>query len=369
MSSNKPDQYRALGDLLDQPSVSRVFAGFDGFVDEVIHVVDQRQSANDYTRIKTIPEYAERIAAAAGVSTNIELVPVQTKLGGNGPIYANALAQTGNDVCYVGALGEPIESVFAPLCEACREVISVANSAHTDAVEFYDGKLIVSKLASFNEVTYERLVERVGKEKLIREIAAADMLSFMNWTMIPHMSDIWRRFLEEILPEAGQGGYAFFDLADPKKRCAEHILEALELLKQMQSFRRVVLGLNLMEAKQIGGLFGVETGNLETLARGISQKTGLYGVVIHPVKEACCVIGGEYAHVDGPYCAKPVLTTGAGDNFNAGFCGGLLRGLAPEQCLMLGTATSGYYVRQAHSPNRVELQQFLYDWCEGKLAE
>ncbi|MPN47813.1 hypothetical protein SDC9_195417 [bioreactor metagenome] len=181
------------------------------------------------------------------------------------------------------------------------------------------------------------------------------------------MSEIWERFMREILPGSGQSGFAFFDLADPRKRCAEHILEALELIGQMQAFRRVVLGLNLMEAKQIGGLLGVDTSSLEALARGISESTGLYGVVIHPVKEACCVLGGVFARVEGPYCEKPALTNGAGDNFNAGFCNGLLRGLLPEQCLLLGTATSGYYVRQAHSPNRQELQQFLFDWGEGNL--
>ena len=67
--------------------------GLDGFVDEIIHLVDKRIDFNNFTRIRTIAEYGERITKAAGLSTNIEMVTIQTKLGGNGPILANALIE------------------------------------------------------------------------------------------------------------------------------------------------------------------------------------------------------------------------------------------------------------------------------------
>ena len=68
------------------------FVGLDGFVDEILHVVDKRESAERYTRLPTIQQFSERLAAAAGRSTNVELVSQLIKLGGNGPIMANALA-------------------------------------------------------------------------------------------------------------------------------------------------------------------------------------------------------------------------------------------------------------------------------------
>ena len=73
------------------PSLT-AFVGLDGFVDEILHVVDKRYDAVRFDRIPTIAAYAQRLAAAAGRSTNVELVNVLTKLGGNGPIMANALA-------------------------------------------------------------------------------------------------------------------------------------------------------------------------------------------------------------------------------------------------------------------------------------
>src|SRR3954464_15257999 len=71
------------------------FVGLDGFVDEILHVVDKRESADKYLRLPTIAQLAERLAGAAGRSTNVELVGQLTKLGGNGPIMANALASFG----------------------------------------------------------------------------------------------------------------------------------------------------------------------------------------------------------------------------------------------------------------------------------
>src|SRR5881396_3631478 len=95
------------------------FVGLDGFVDEILHVVDKRIDAQSYERVPSIARLAERIAEAAGKSTNIELVNQFTKLGGNGPIMANALARLGIKVTYLGALGYPnLHPVFNGFAEA-----------------------------------------------------------------------------------------------------------------------------------------------------------------------------------------------------------------------------------------------------------
>ena len=94
---------------------------------------------------------------------------------------------------------------------------------------------------------------------------------------------------------------------------------------------------------------------------------GIYCLMVHPVHSACCVVGSQYFNVSGPYCQKPVLTTGAGDNLNAGFCLGMCLGLDPLQCLMLGVSTSGFYVRNAHSPTFEQVIQFAEAWGMGDV--
>src|SRR5438874_2331755 len=81
--------------------------GFDGFVDTIYHAVDTRRSSTEYSRIPTLAALGLRISNAAGKSTNLEVVPQTIKLGGNGPIMANAMASLGVPVTYCGMTGFP----------------------------------------------------------------------------------------------------------------------------------------------------------------------------------------------------------------------------------------------------------------------
>lgn len=352
---------------LKESTDSRVLIGFDGFVDEIIYVVDKRIDAQTYIRLNTITEYSERIAQAAGYSTNIEYVPIQTKIGGNGPIYANAIAMQGGKVCYVGALGKPIRSVFDDFVNRCEKVVSLSQPAQTDAVEFIDGKLIISKLGAFSQITYERIIECFGKQEFINAVSSSDLIGFTNWTMISSMNSIFEQFLANIAPQAAKSQFVFFDLADPQKRSNSDILSALLLIREFNHSFKVVLGMNYKEAVLVAKLNEVEFNSLEELALGLYKKLGLFAIVIHPLKEACCVIDDEYYHINGPYCTNPLLTTGAGDNFNGGFCAGLLQQLTPLQALTLGVSTSGFYVRTGISPDLDNIRVFLNKWINGEI--
>src|SRR5678816_3957572 len=121
---------------VERASHLTAFVGLDGFVDEIVHLVDVRHSANSFERIATIAQLSERLAGAAGKSTNIEAVVQRVKLGGNGPIMANALSRFGVKVTYLGALGYPtMHPVFNEFARRA-EVHSIADPGHTDALEF-----------------------------------------------------------------------------------------------------------------------------------------------------------------------------------------------------------------------------------------
>ena len=92
-------------------------------------------------------------------------------------------------------------------------------------------------------------------------------------------------------------------------------------------------------------------------------------IVVHPVDRAACVMGGEYTEVSGPYCVNPKLTTGAGDNFNAGFVYGYAQGLPASSCLRLGAAGSGFYVRNGRSAMAGEIAVFYDQWMNGQIDE
>ncbi|HWF19552.1 MAG TPA: hypothetical protein VG754_09795, partial [Verrucomicrobiae bacterium] len=58
----------------------------------------------------------------------------------------------------------------------------------------------------------------------------------------------------------------------------------------------------------------------------------------------------------------PLITTGAGDHFNSGFCLGKLLGFENDLCVLTGVATSGHYVRTGHSPAITDLAAMMRNW-------
>ena len=342
--------------------------GLDGFVDEIVHLVDQRQDFERYTRIPTLAAMGERISRAAGLGTNIEMVPMQFKLGGNGPIYANALISYGVKMTYIGALGDPVHDVFKDMASKSEKIYSLSNPGHTHALEFEDGKLMMGKITVLNEITWDKFKCVVGGPQAIAGmIDKCDLFGMENWTMVPYMSQIWEGLIEEVFPlvkDRAIKPLAFFDLADPEKRTKEDILQAMKLIGKFESKFRAVLGLNEKELYEIADVFDVKHDGLKNTTSEVYKKMGIYCLVVHPIKEACCVIDGTYYQVEGPYCEKPVLTTGAGDNFNAGFCLGLALGLEPQESVTLGVCTSGFYVRNGKSPTYEDVMAFVKKWGE-----
>nr|WP_243140929.1 MULTISPECIES: PfkB family carbohydrate kinase [Lactonifactor] len=71
---------------------------------------------------------------------------------------------------------------------------------------------------------------------------------------------------------------------------------------------------------------------------------------------------------EGYYTPVPKLSTGGGDNFNAGLCFGLLQGLPLAESLRLGNATSGYYVRTGESPDVYRLYEFMQGYTKLERA-
>ena len=374
------DKRVELSSLLQKkdPSKLSMVIGFDGFVDEIIHVVDKRMDSESFTRVDTISQLAERIEKASGLSTNIELVPTIKKIGGNGPIMCNAMSVNNPNMSYIGALGYPsIDGVFKVMEERV-DLYTIAQNGHTDALEFDDGKLLLGKMSSLKDVTYERTLELVGKEKLIELLGNTDLFAAVNWSMLPNMTDFFKKMLEDLLPELPKRDkkpYMFIDLADPEKRENSEITEMLDLLKEYNKYFFVVLGLNKKEAYDVGAVLELFDHvslekmqiSLEDLNQALYEYLKIDGVVIHPVDRSCCVIDGVFYEEMGPYIAKPKLSTGAGDNFNAGYMLGLLLGLNPDQALLTGMGTSGFYVRNAYSPKFEELYTFLVDWAEDKI--
>jgi hypothetical protein len=189
------------------------------------------------------------------------------------------------------------------------------------------------------------------------------------------MSDIWASLLHEFCPApSGVRKTIFFDLADPEKRTPKDIARALGLIGSFEKYFDVILGLNEKEAYEIGEVLGLNTTSrhrqdLYKLCAEMQQRLKVNTLVVHPVTYALAVSNGVVSSMDGPFVGKPLITTGAGDHFNAGFCLGKLLGFDNESSVLIGVTTSGFYVRTAQSPCIDDLVEMLRHWVPREQPE
>lgn len=356
-----------------------MLVGFDGFVDSIIHAVDKRFSdrPEDYSPFKTIDQFSRRVGAAAGKSANIELVVKEDRFGGNGPLMAGALGCAGAGVTYIGAVGKEsdprsLHPIFGGFAKLCRVVESVAPPAHTDALEFDDGKIMLGRPQNVRAIDWRSLCDSLGRENLVGALRRAQLIGIVNWVMMPGVESIWKGMCEEVFPPGmrGEAGRKIFlDLADPTRRPDADIANALTLIARLDQSVPTTLGLNLSEAQRVASVLGLSVLKVDsgrelgdsTLegARAIRGALGIDCVVIHPREGAAASTVQAAEWFDGPFIENPRLSTGAGDHFNAGFALGRLLDMDIGQSLAVGCATSGAYVRDAQSPSAERLIEFL----------
>jgi hypothetical protein len=342
-----------------------VVAGFDGFVDTILHAVSERRSSTEYTRLTTLKAFSERILAASGRNLNIEMVLRLTKIGGNGPILAQALAHFDIPVSYIGCLGSPqLHPVFEELARNIQ-TFSIAEPGYSDAIEFTDGKLICGKQQSVSAISWQSVLQQLSINQLTHLVTQAGLVAFVNWGIVFSMTEMMNDFLHQIGDHLSDPRKPFFiDTADPSKRSEEHILRFCKMLPRLAEKFEVHLGFNLGESLFIAravGLAAPPNTPKEVLAysKRLRERLRIDAVVIHWSRHA---VGNDLncsACVEAPYTDNPQISTGAGDHFNAGFCLGRLLGGDLEANLQLGVATSGYYVREAQSPTLAQLIGFV----------
>ena len=229
--------------------------------------------------------------------------------------------------------------------------------------------------ASWNrwaEVTWERLKERAGPGGPERLFSRAALVALVNWTMLPFMSDVWEELLTLLGGLPKTGCRYFFDLADPEKHDDAKVAAAVRLLSRFSDYGATTLGLNEKEAFRVGhalGYAGGHHGRIEVRAvtAYLSAKLPVESVVVHPRAYAVAAAHGQItADVDGPFVENPLISTGAGDHFNGGFCLGKLLGLDDDEAVTAAVGTSGYYVRHAASPTLPQLAEFLAGQASGQ---
>lgn len=351
----------------------RVVAGFDGFVDEMISLVGERRSLDDFTPVPDIAAFAGMIASAAGHSSLREIVVNAVHPGGCAVNLADGLASLGAQVDCFATLGDPVHPAFRDIAEKCRGFHSWGREpGRTLAFEFSDGKLMFSAVRQLAEFTPDAVRKFLAEGTYAAACGGAQVIALTDWTLYPHMTGVWRLLQREVFSTLGQRPHFLVDLVDPSGRSAPDILEVAGILRDFEPSGPLTLGLNGNEANILCRLHGIapaspEATPDETLAQAVSLRGRLEisRVIIHRIPFAVSADADGGFIQAGPYCANPKKSTGAGDRFNAGICLGLALGWNAADSLALGCATSGFFVRNARSATQPELADFLRQWAAG----
>ncbi len=333
----------------------RVAVGFDGYVDTLSRAVKEKRADGSLVFFDTIKEFGEHLASKAGKSALQELHMQDQRMGGCMTLYSKALLALGVQVTCVGAMGWPETHpafdavVHHPGCKA----YTVAQPGVTEAVEFDDGKIMLGHNEEISQLDANMLREHLNGVDPASLFKGQDMVGFFNWSELTHATGIWKSLAGDI------DAPLFVDLADLSMRSNDEIQEMFALLSLLARRVPLTLSLNKNELEQL--CRGLELPEMPPIEAACVLFERLAGsrVVVHLLSGAFCVCRGGIFSRKNVHHEKPLLSTGGGDNFNAGLTFGLLNDLHIADCLALGNATSGWYVTHGYSPTWEEVHSLL----------
>ncbi|TWT42906.1 PfkB family carbohydrate kinase [Botrimarina hoheduenensis] len=351
---------RKIESRADELSQQRVVTGFDGFVDEMLSVVQTRHGEANYERVATIEHFGSLISAAAGHSSLREAVVTSVEPGGCAVNMGDGLTALGIGVETFATLGDPIHAAFAKYGQQARLHSWGDSPGRTLAFEFDDGKLMFSHVSQLASFTAQEVGRRLGEGEYQRACQAASLIALTDWTLYPHMTQVWRLLAVEVFAKLTQRKALLIDLVDPSSRSEADVRDMLAVLPELNAQLRVTLGLNQNEANVLSRLVGIATvapaDPLASAAQAAALRlaVGVEEVVLHASRFAVAADSSGTTALNGPYTSTPIKSTGAGDRFNAGYAAGLLLELGPAERLAFGVAASGVFVRTGQS---AELRQ------------
>lgn len=374
IASLRADVIPGFLDKLQQPIPTDLtgICGFDGFIDTFIHLENPGSMA----------EFGPKVSAAAGIAASYAARHLGDKFGGNGPLYASALNDIFDSkiaVTYIGAMGrDEILPIYREALESKTSTLySLADPAHSDCLEFSDGKVMLCDLSACEQITLERLLEVVGEAALDEHLKTASFIAAVNWGKLIHVGEIWS-YLADRSKQLGREAKevpCFMDLAEFEGRSEADLDTLLERLTGITAQFSTMLSFNLKEAWQMGTYLGhdfqgrKDPQSVSDLASALKASIDVDRIIIHPNNGAACASETATVYVTGPFCEKPLISTGAGDNFGAGCMAAALLGLDDQEIVLAGNLASGYFVRSGHSATFTAIRIMLEQWCKGALPE
>ena len=355
-----------IAEYFEKPG-GKVTLGIDGFVDEVWQIIAKRKGDGEYELFHRMQDFAKAVYDCGAGGYANEILRKRRRYGGFTANTGKAAGQLGCHVTMVGMFGkDAIDPVFREFYDRYN-VVSAGDPGISQVFEFTDGKLMLPYTEEIAALTWEYLVDVLSQDTIKSLFLDADVIGFGYWSQLRHFDDMVTK-LCQLLVENGRRPRMFFDFADLRKRDRETLLHTLNVLAKLNEKIPMTLSLNEHEAALLFSYMGKEFAwdkpeDADKDIAYVRRQAGLDELVVHTPHFAVAATAHEgTAVVAQDYCRHPVITTGAGDNFNGGYMAALARPgeLTLAQRLTVGNGVTGFYIRHGHSPNKDELLNFLH---------
>lgn len=323
----------------------KVIAGFDGYIDRIYKAI--REESNYFTNIYDFGNY---LMSKHPRSCAIQMDLVSERMGGNAPLFVNTLRRLVSEVNLVGMLGKDIINPLFNNLPLNGLNISFADPAETIAIEYSSSKLFLSPRLS----TLPDLDDIIKKYKLEDMMIESDLVALLNWGEIDFMMDLWKLIWNKVFSsqQSDSKKFIFIDLADISRHSTERIENLLLLIKDFATKRKVILGLNGNECQMLSKKLNYE-GSIIDQMRYLYSKSDA-AIVVHTKDVSMAFDGESFAEKKVRVITNPVIATGVGDNFNAGFCYGILNEYSLEKCIEYGNSCAYIYLKSGSPCRTVE---------------
>lgn len=338
----------------------KMLIGCDGFVDETYEIVEERRSQTDYTAMPQLKNFGELLVARADGGVGVELVWKRRCEGGCGINTGRIAACLGIKPILPGLYGDKaLDPAFEEFKDNC-EILSLGDPALTIALEFPDGKVLMSDLKAVSNLTWKDVEDRIGQEKLNEIFTDLDILGLGYWSLTANFDDIFKGFMAQC-ENGTPPKRMFFDFADIKKKSSQAFVQSLEMIKSYNDKIPMTFSLNEHEVFELFSRIGVEQPPLEPAAiaetlKVAREKIGFDELVVHTPD-----FGAASSATDGEAYAlqekqtKVVRLAGAGDSFNGGYLCASLGNLPLKQRLVIANAATAFFVTHGTGPDREQL--------------
>lgn len=344
----------------DDAPAWKACVGFDGYIDSIAHLMRQ-VGGNEGIPFDTMRSAGTYFVEKAGKSCCVEMAKYSTRMGGNAPLFSAALSGLNPDIDLIGCLGrEEIHPVFRSLAEKVR-VTTVGEPGKCIALEFSDGKIMLSENTDTRDLDYSALSCEPG---ILRILSECDLMVLLNWSEMLHMQDIWEGILQNVISDEKKQK-VFFDLSDCSGRSREDILRMLKTLRAYAVRRETLLSLNENEAGVLCGVIGEESRDISGMARALQKDLGISVVSVHSVYASCAARSCGCTEEENLHIAHPSVSTGGGDHFNAGLAYAWMQDYPDGEMLTLANCFGSCFVRDGVTPSLERVKRCLEELVNG----